>query len=80
MYAGDVCAVCADCGFDAGDAVSGFSLRVLPEADFQKVKDALALREKCLPEILKAVECAKVTGEPIVRSMEFVFLDRGWRG
>ena len=29
--------------------------RVLPEADFQKVKDALALREKCLPEILKGV-------------------------
>lgn len=63
--------------------------RVLPEADFQKVKDALALREKCLPEILKAVECAKVTGEPIVRSMEFVSLDGdgegdgsvyGWRG
>ena len=26
MYAGDVCAVCADCGFDAGDAVFGFSL------------------------------------------------------
>lgn len=23
---GDVCAVCADCGFDAGDAVFGFSL------------------------------------------------------
>ena len=51
--------------------------RVLPEADFQKVKDALALREKCLPEILKAVECAKVTGEPIVRSMEFVFPGQG---
>lgn len=51
--------------------------RVLPEADFQKVKDALALREKCLPEILKAVECAKVTGEPIARSMEFVFPGQG---
>ena len=24
---------------------------MLPEADFQKVKDALALREKCLPEM-----------------------------
>jgi alpha-glucosidase (family GH31 glycosyl hydrolase) len=26
---------------------------------------------------LKAVECAKVTGEPIVRSMEFVFPGQG---
>ena len=51
--------------------------RVLPEADFQKVKAALALREKCLPEIFKAVECAKVTGEPIARSMEFVFPGQG---
>ena len=51
--------------------------RVLPEAYFQKVKDALALREKCLPEILKAVENAKATGEPIARSMEFVFPGQG---
>ena len=51
--------------------------RVLPEADLQRVKDALALREKCLPDILAAVECAKSTGEPIARSMEYVFPGQG---
>ena len=50
---------------------------MLPEADLQRVKDALALREKCLPDILAAVECAKSTGEPIARSMEFVFPGQG---
>lgn len=51
--------------------------RVLPEADLQRVKDALALREKCLSEILAAVECAKDTGESIARSMEYVFPGQG---
>ena len=53
-----------------------YKILTTPES-FQKVKAALALREKCLPEIFKAVECAKVTGEPIARSMEFVFPGQG---
>ena len=33
--------------------------------------------EKYLPQILEAVECAKKTGEPVVRHMEYVFPGQG---
>lgn len=47
--------------------------RVLPDVELQKVREAVALREKYLPQILKAFEETKISGEPIIRSMEYVF-------
>ena len=64
--------------------------RVLPEADFRRLRMHWLSERSVCRKFLKAVECAKVTGEPIVRSMEFVFpgqgmervMDQfyGWRG
>lgn len=47
--------------------------RVLSNEKLQEVREAMALREKYLPQILDAFEKAKCFGEPIVRSMEYVF-------
>ena len=47
--------------------------RVLSNEKLQEVREAMALWEKYLPQILDAFEKAKCFGEPIVRSMEYVF-------
>lgn len=51
--------------------------RLLGEEDYQKVLKAMEVRKKYLPQILEAVECAKKTGEPVVRHMEYVFPGQG---
>ncbi|MFK8162575.1 MAG: glycoside hydrolase family 31 protein [Lewinella sp.] len=47
--------------------------RILDEEHLAAVKEAVELRKKFTPEILKLVQEAATTGLPIVRTMEFVF-------
>jgi len=52
--------------------------RILDKTHLNAVKDAINLREKFVPIILKLAEEAAKTGMPIVRSMEFVFPNSGY--
>lgn len=47
--------------------------RVLSSANLNAVKKAVALRMKMTPYIMELAKQAAVTGEPIVRTMEYVF-------
>ncbi|AHM62269.1 putative alpha-glucosidase II [Flammeovirgaceae bacterium 311] len=52
--------------------------RILDEAHASAVKEAVALRQKFVPVIMELVENASKTGEPVVRSMEYVFPHQGY--
>ena len=52
--------------------------RILDEHHMQAVKKAVELRKAFVPEILKLAENAAKTGEPIVRTMEYVFPNSGY--
>ncbi len=52
--------------------------RVLDARHFAIVKDCVALREKMLPRIMALAHEAAKTGEPILRSMEYVFPGNGY--
>ncbi len=47
-----------------------------PEAMLRELHD-MEVRKQYLPQILEAVDCARKTGEPIVRHMEYVFPGQG---
>ena len=51
--------------------------RALSPKALQIVKDAVAVRQKLLPYILELVERSFDSGEPIVRSLEYVFPHQG---
>lgn len=51
--------------------------RVLDKNDFEKVREALAVRNHYLPVLLRAVDEARRTGEPVLQSMEYVFPGHG---
>lgn len=52
--------------------------RILDGEHLRAVKDAVELRKVFTPSILKLVEEAAITGEPIVRTMEYVFPNSGY--
>jgi len=52
--------------------------RILDDKHFKAVLDAVELREKFKHIILKLAVNASKTGEPIVRSMEYVFPNKGY--
>ncbi len=52
--------------------------RVLDAKHFKIVKDCVALREKMLPRIMQLAHESAQTGEPILRSMEYVFPGNGY--
>ncbi len=52
--------------------------RVLDEAHFMAVKQAVEIREKYTPLILELARKSALDGEPIVRSMEYVFPHQGY--
>lgn len=52
--------------------------RLLDSIHFAAVKKAVALREKFTPYILKLAKQSALTGEPIVRSMEYEFPKQGF--
>jgi alpha-glucosidase (family GH31 glycosyl hydrolase) len=52
--------------------------RILDNEHANAVKEAVALRQKFVPMIMGLVENASKTGEPIVRSMEYVFPHQGY--
>jgi alpha-glucosidase len=52
--------------------------RVLDSTRLAMVKDAIRLRERFTPRILALAREAAHTGEPIVRSLEYVFPHRGY--
>lgn len=51
--------------------------RLLNQEDYQRVLRAMEVRKQYLPQILEAVDCARKTGESIVRHMEYVFPGQG---
>ena len=52
--------------------------RILDERHFNAVLDAVNLRDKFKETILTLAEKASVSGEPIVRSMEYVYPHKGY--
>ncbi len=52
--------------------------RILDADHLQAVKDAIELRKTFTSIIMKLVEEAALTGEPIVRTMEYAFPDSGY--
>ena len=52
--------------------------RVLDEKHFDAVKKAVKMREKYTPQIMELARESAITGEPIVRSMEYVFPHQGY--
>tara|TARA_X000001036_G_C20649550_1_gene794407 strand:- start:79 stop:1620 length:1542 start_codon:yes stop_codon:yes gene_type:complete len=52
--------------------------RILDKNHFQAVLDAISLREKFKETILQLAKEASVNGEPIIRSMEYVFPNQGY--
>lgn len=52
--------------------------RVLSEDRFEIIKKMIALHEKFAPTILDLARNASVTGEPILRSLEYVFPNEGF--
>jgi alpha-glucosidase (family GH31 glycosyl hydrolase) len=51
--------------------------RILDASHLQAVKKAVALRQKCTPYLMQTVKQSVVTGEPIVRNMEYEFPGQG---
>ena len=54
--------------------------RILDKRHFKAVLDAVNLREKFKETILTLAKKASINGEPIVRSMEYVFPHKGYTG
>ena len=52
--------------------------RILDESHLQAVKESIELRKTFTPAILKLAQNAAKTGEPIVRTMEYVFPNSGY--
>lgn len=52
--------------------------RVLDEAHFLAVKEAVKIRIKYTPQIMELARKSALDGEPIVRSMEYVFPHQGY--
>ena len=52
--------------------------RILDKQHLAAVKEAVALRKKFIPTIMSLAEKSAETGEPIVRSMEYVFPNAGF--
>jgi len=52
--------------------------RVLDEAHFLAVEEAVKIRMKYTPGILELARKSALDGEPIVRSMEYVFPLQGY--
>jgi alpha-glucosidase (family GH31 glycosyl hydrolase) len=52
--------------------------RVLDAAHLLAVKQAVALRQRFTPQILKLVKASAATGEPILRPMVYVFPEGGY--
>jgi alpha-glucosidase len=52
--------------------------RVLDKKHFAAVEKAVKIREKFTPKILELARESAHTGEPIVRSMEYVFPHQGY--
>ena len=52
--------------------------RILDEAHLKAVKESVTLRKKFTPYILELAKEAAVSGEPIVRNMEYVFPGAGY--
>jgi len=52
--------------------------RILDKEHLRAVKKAVALREEFTPLIMSLAEEAAQTGQPIVRTMEYVFPDQGY--
>lgn len=52
--------------------------RVLDSVHFQAVKNAVNLRSKFVPQIMKLARKSGLTGEPIVKNMEYVFPHQGF--
>lgn len=52
--------------------------RVLDSVHFQAVKNAVNLRSKFVPQIMKLARNSGLTGEPIVKNMEYVFPHQGF--
>ncbi len=52
--------------------------RVLDQAHFEAVKEAVAIREAFTPLILRLAHQSALTGEPIVRPLEYVFPHKGY--
>lgn len=54
--------------------------RILNEENLNAVKKAVVLRMKYTPYIMEVARTAAKTGEPIVRSLEYVFPKQGYAG
>ncbi len=52
--------------------------RILDKAHFEAVKEAVTIREAFTPLILRLAHQSALTGEPIVRPLEYVFPHRGY--
>ncbi|HZF65141.1 MAG TPA: glycoside hydrolase family 31 protein, partial [Chitinophagaceae bacterium] len=52
--------------------------RILDSTNFAAVKKAVTLRQRVTPYILQLAKSAAHTGEPVVRSMEYVFPHQGF--
>ncbi len=52
--------------------------RILDETHFNAVKKAVEIRKSYTPEIMKLTAESVISGEPIVRSMEYVFPHQGY--
>ena len=52
--------------------------RVLNEQNLEAVKKAIAIRKEYTPFIMELVKKAAITGEPVVRSMEYEFPHQGY--
>lgn len=52
--------------------------RVLDSAHFDAVKKAIAIRNKFLPVIMELTRASSVTGEPVVKYLDYVFSNQGF--
>ncbi|MBD0777567.1 glycoside hydrolase [Maribacter sp. ANRC-HE7] len=52
--------------------------RILDKEHFEAVKKAVEIRSKYVPLIMEFAEQSAISGEPIVRSMEYVFPHQGY--
>lgn len=52
--------------------------RILDQTHIQAIKDAVVLRQKFVPKIVELVKQAAITGQPIVRMMDYEFPNQGF--
>jgi alpha-glucosidase len=52
--------------------------RILDQTHIQAIKDAVDLRQKFVPKIVELVKHAAITGQPIVRMMDYEFPNQGF--